>query len=621
MLLLSHVLLLSCAVEGQNPSSSALYDHELATANDQAVASLFEAEGAATAHGVDALRTMVVERDDLGTVHTRVQQLVGNVPVWGGEAIVHADLARNASQITDNFVSDVAVETQPSIDQADAVERAILAAKLDWSLLTADPISELWVLRQNGVDHLVWKVQLHSVLGGLAVSAPVVFIGAHGGEVIWQYENLQTAACSGTTNYYGAVALDCYTDGTSYYLENTTDLVATFSWNHTTTSLYYVSSATTAFPTTGAETINAVEAQYVAEAVNDYYAVNHGRDGIDGAGGPGAITTHGYSFITSTTSYSTNYANAYWDPTNLLMTYGDGDGTTASSLTTADIGGHEQTHGVTQYEANLTYSGESGHLNESMSDVFGAMVERSMLGESADTWLVGEEAWTPATAGDALRYMNDPADDGVSYDYYSSSLSSVNVHYGSGVANLAFYLLSAGGTHPRGKSTTVVTGIGADAAADIWYLALSSYMTSSTNFAGARIATLNAASALYGATSTQYTQVGNAWTAVGVGAAPTCTTSNYSGSLSKTGRSVYLPSSSGTSVSGSSHTLSLTGPSSADFDLYLQYKSGRNWVTVATSAAASTSTESISYSGSTGTYRMYVYSKSGSGSYAASWCK
>ena len=71
------------------------------------------------------------------------------------------------------------------------------------------------------------------------------------------------------------------------------------------------------------------------------------------------------------------------------MVYGDGDGANSGSLTTLDIGGHELTHGVTHYEANLTYSGESGGLNESMSDVFAALVERSVLGESANTWMLG----------------------------------------------------------------------------------------------------------------------------------------------------------------------------------------------------------------------------------------
>ena len=92
------------------------------------------------------------------------------------------------------------------------------------------------------------------------------------------------------------------------------------------------------------------------------------------------------------------------------MSYGDGNGSNFSPLVTIDICGHEMTHGVTERTSNLTYSGESGALNESMSDVFGAMVELYADGGvvSADTWKIGEDAYTPGTAGDALRYMNDP---------------------------------------------------------------------------------------------------------------------------------------------------------------------------------------------------------------------
>ena len=93
-----------------------------------------------------------------------------------------------------------------------------------------------------------------------------------------------------------------------------------------------------------------------------------------------------------------------------MMCYGDGNGFNFSPLVTIDICGHEMTHGVTERTANLTYSGESGALNESMSDVFGAMVELYADGGtvSADTWKIGEDAYTPGTSGDALRYMNDP---------------------------------------------------------------------------------------------------------------------------------------------------------------------------------------------------------------------
>src|SRR6185503_1012276 len=147
---------------------------------------------------------------------------------------------------------------------------------------------------------------------------------------------------------------------------------------------------------------------------------------------------------------------------------------------------------------------------------------------SSDTWKVGEDVTTPGTAGDALRYMNNPTQDGSSKDYYPERYTGTGdnggVHLNSGIANLAFKLMVTGGTHPRGKTTTNVTALSATATtsinmgAKIWYRALTVYMNSSTNFAAARTATMQAATDLYGAAAS--TTVGQAWEAVGVGGTP-----------------------------------------------------------------------------------------------------
>ncbi|MEJ7862642.1 MAG: M4 family metallopeptidase, partial [Pyrinomonadaceae bacterium] len=223
------------------------------------------------------------------------------------------------------------------------------------------------------------------------------------------------------------------------------------------------------------------------------------------------------------------YNNAYWNGT--AMTYGDGDGTQFTPLVTLDICGHEMTHGVTERTANLTYSGESGALNESMSDVFGAMVELRARGGTitADTWKIGEQAYTPSTTGDALRYMDNPhaksgggytADDDPDHyaERYTGTADNGGVHINSGIGNKAFYMAAAGGMHHR--SGVTVTGIGTNPAEKIWYRALTVYMTSSTNFSGARTAMLNAATDLYGSTSTQYNTIATTWCAVGVGSCP-----------------------------------------------------------------------------------------------------
>jgi vibriolysin len=172
---------------------------------------------------------------------------------------------------------------------------------------------------------------------------------------------------------------------------------------------------------------------------------------------------------------------------------------------------------VTENESALVYSGESGGLNEAMSDIFGAFTEAYVdggktgtLAVSANTWKIGEVILPPA-----LRYMNDPAADGVSKDFYVAGVGNVDVHYSSGIANLAFYLLSQGGTHPRGKSAINVTGIGMTKAIRIFYEANANILTSSATFLAAGNATVQAAINL-GYTLAEQTAVANAWQAVGV---------------------------------------------------------------------------------------------------------
>src|SRR5262249_47564900 len=155
--------------------------------------------------------------------------------------------------------------------------------------------------------------------------------------------------------------------------------------------------------------------------------------------------------LISSVHYSTNYVNAYWNGTQ--MVYGDGNGVDASNLANSmDVTAHELTHAVTEKTSKLVYSGESGGLNESWSDSLGNVCQWYRDGQpatpSANNFLVGEDVWTPATSGDALRYMCNPSLDGGSADIWTSTVGNLDVHYSSGVSNLAFCLLVKGGTHP-----------------------------------------------------------------------------------------------------------------------------------------------------------------------------
>jgi Zn-dependent metalloprotease len=220
--------------------------------------------------------------------------------------------------------------------------------------------------------------------------------------------------------------------------------------------------------------------------------------------------------------YSQNYNNAFWDGTEMI--YGDGDGVLMSPLSLAlDVVAHELTHAVTQYTSALVYQNQPGALNEAMSDILGSSCEAWKAGGvSSKTWMIGEDIWKPATPGEAMRYMNNPTKDGVSSDYYPERYLGTkdkgDVHWNSGIANLAYYLVVQGGRHPRAKTNFTVTGIGIDKARAIFYRADSQYLSSNSAFADARAATAQAAADLYSAA--EVSTVNWAWATVGVGDAP-----------------------------------------------------------------------------------------------------
>jgi thermolysin len=488
----------------------------------------------------DEFEVQKVEIDELKMAHTRVRQSVNGIPVWEGEAIVHLKSDGELSTITDNLKESPAINTEPNLSAEDALQIARgMSNGSKVKVITEKPTIDLWIYHGEMRDHLAYRVEMPRLDGTSKTAIPVVFVDAQTGEKIFEYNNLQTG--SGNSLYSGTINIDTSSSGSTFYMEDLTRKMGTFNMNNTgntTTGTGGTQSRYTGTDDVWSATNEraGVDAHYGAAKTFDYYQNVHGRNGINGSGGPGTTTAaanSGVSLITSRVHFGSGYNNAFWY--NNQMTYGDGNGSSFSPLVTLDIAGHEMTHGVTQYSANLTYANESGALNESMSDVFGAMVELYARGGSptADTWKIGEQCYTPSTAGDALRYMNDPHlagnggytsnDDPDHYsERYTGTADSGGVHINSGIGNKAFYLAVAGGTHHL--SGVTVTGMSANDASKIWYRALTVYMTSGTNFSGARTATLNAATDLFGSSSAQYNTTATTWCAVGVGACPTTPT-------------------------------------------------------------------------------------------------
>jgi Zn-dependent metalloprotease len=497
------------------------------------------------ANDVKTLRVFE-DKDKANRAHTHFQQTYNGVPVFGGQAIVHLDTATETEAVpaTDNLIENVDVSTTPNLTAEDAIGAAkgrYKEKKGCDDCFTDAPKADLWVLRHESTDYLVYRVQLSRLDGTENTSEPVYFINAHSGELVWSYDNLQTqsATGSGSSLYSGTQSMTTYLSAGNYYMEDVNRGVGTFD-NRNTARISSITGAITSFGSvyrfTDTDNIwntstqrAGVDAHYGASKVYDYYLNVHGRNGIDGNGGPRtyASVDGTTGLISSIVHFGKSYNNAFWTDSKNQMFYGDGDGTAWGPIVTLDICGHEMQHGVTSRTAGLVYSGESGALNESWSDVFGVMVELyARGGETAGTWRIGEDARTPATPGDAERWMDIPHN-GMNYGYtsndqpdyyterYTGTQDNGGVHINSGISNHVFYLVVKGGTHAH-VAGPLVTGIGADKAAKIWYRAITTYMTSSTNFAGARTATLNAASDLYGTASVEYTSVATAWSACGV---------------------------------------------------------------------------------------------------------
>ena len=212
--------------------------------------------------------------------------------------------------------------------------------------------------------------------------------------------------------------------------------------------------------------------------------------------------------------FGTNYDNAFWDGAGHMF-FGDGDGQMLTDPTKGiDVVGHELTHGVTQHEANLTYSGQSGALNESISDVFGSLVKQYHLGQDAAVadWLIGADIVGPQLApalrsmtapGTANKYDNQPSTmDG----YVHTTSDNGGVHTNSGIPNHAFYVIA-----------TTIGGNAWEAAGQIWYDTLADpRLKPNATFAKFAGLTLRSARTRYGATSSEAAAVKAGWDAVKV---------------------------------------------------------------------------------------------------------
>ncbi|MFJ2732682.1 M4 family metallopeptidase [Streptomyces sp. NPDC087317] len=523
--LLAAALSPAAHAEGRPTRATAIHNAESALAHHSTALGLTSAEAT-------TVRDVVVDKN--GTQHVRYDRTYHQLPVLGGDFIVHLTPdgtyrgADRASKGTVSLPSTTPELTAPKA--ADLAVNALRAENLGTKLQQVKAKPELIVDALHGAPRLAWRT---NAVGLDSLGNPVartVLTDARTGAQIDAWDSIETAAGDGQSLYSGTVPLETTLSGSTYQLkdptrgntytgdaENKTDLcIFGICFQRAPATLFTDADNHWGTGTTADRASAAVDAQYGTNETWDYYRYVHGRNGIAGDGKGSYNRVH----------YGSNYNNAFWDDSCFCMTYGDGDGTTFGPLVALDVAGHEMTHGVTSKTAALTYSGESGGLNEATSDILGTLVEW-YANNPADPgdYLIGEKIVRSGFGKSALRYMDKPSKDGSSADCWSSSVGNLDVHYSSGVANHFAYLLAEGSgaksingvayDSPTCNNSSV-TGIGRDKLGQIWYRALTVYMTSSTKYAGARTATLSAAKDLYGAGSTEYNAVAAAWSAVNV---------------------------------------------------------------------------------------------------------
>ena len=509
-----------------------------------------------------------------GTIIHRLNHTYNNVRVYGSETVAVTDsLGKLISESTDDRRAGLVVN--PSLGKA-AHELSVLP-KLSAAEVTAQmvkmlapngtheyqPSAELVVFpltkqvrteaAQNKAEADVNALDLQEVVQGYALAYVVQtrmkvdgklqyrdsIVSANDGHVLKQWDALQTVAGTGKSQYTGTVSVETTLSGGVYKMVDSTrgtggvfGGTAITNLNHANSGPGAVYSKNTntwgdganynggSTTSTNGQTA-AVDAMWGLRNTYDMLKNTLGWKSLDGKNTASYIGVH----------HNTSEDNAFYDPACKCMKIGDG-GSMFKQLGSLDVIGHEMGHGVTAATSNLTYSGESGGLNEGSSDITGEMVEAygksggsgSVIPSTGNDWVMGKEI---SKTGTPLRYMYKPSKDGRSPDAWSSGIGNLNVHYSSGPVNRMFYFLAKGSSATSSsdyyskyltQAPKAMVGIGSDKAYRIWFRALTTKFTSSTNYASAQSKCVQAATDLYGASSKEVIAVKRAFAAINVGA-------------------------------------------------------------------------------------------------------
>jgi bacillolysin len=552
------------------------------------------------------------EVDNTNKKHYKNKVVVDGITVYGTEVVVHTNEDGTVYAINGNVENGVPNKKWSKdfkISADEAIKNALKKLELKESDIefSTEPTVERYVYNNDGNWTAVYYVTTQFMVPYHGNIKTVV--DASTGQVIKSRNEIKAAAATGTgVGLAGARNLNLDFVSSRYYLRDLTKgaKIETYDANKTTTLPgTIVSDTDNNF--NAASQLDAVDVHANVALTYDFYKNNFNRNSYDNLGTTIKSTVNGRD------PYYPNQPmdNAFWNGTQ--MVFGDCSGTTFAHIGSAlDVVGHEFTHAITDKTAKLEYENQSGALNESFSDVFGYLIE----GQASD-WLMGEDCYTPNTPGDALRSLSNPTlyNQPAHMNQYQNLPNTQNgdwggVHINSGIPNKAFY--------------NAATSINDNAKlAQIYYKALTTYLTQYSQFEDAKNALVQAAKDLYPAEPTIATKMTDAFTAVGIGTTtpttdtyePNNTMNTAAGALtSGTTYSSYIFSATDVDYfyfngsAGRTITVNLTNLPK-DYDLYLLNSAG---TVVAKSENGSTSSESISYYASTsGKYYVKIVGYSG----------
>lgn len=491
----------------------------------------------------DELTINQTSTDELATTHIKMQQTYRGLPVYGGEMILHKKNNEDVSLLNGRFfptpdISDVTPTiSAESVGQIAAKEVSKMAIVKPMSfaekaiLKYEKPKTTLMIYHQDenlANEHLAYEVTIRPNF----LERWVYIIDAKSGEILDKYNH--TCSLDGPTKATAADlngasrSINTYLSGNSYNLIDATKSMfrgGTLSpddpqgviWTIDARGSKVNEDLTVRQVSSSNNTWNnptAISAHYDAGVAYDYYKTYHGRNSLNGKGS--TIV----SIINITDEDGGGFDNAFWN--GEFMGYGNGKDYFKPLAGGLDVAGHEMTHGVIENTANLEYKSQSGAINESLADCFGAMVERK---SGTDGWKLGEDV---VKAGvyktGALRDLSNPNNGGTSLNndgyqpanmnqYYTGSQDNYGVHINSGVPNNAFYRFAT------------ATGMSKEKAEKVYYRTLVSYLTRTSKFIDLRRGVIQATTDLYGANGTEVQAAKAAFDAVGItdGSAPTPT--------------------------------------------------------------------------------------------------